>query len=228
MITLNKVLGTASIPEGALGPFPVPIALDPAVYAGRSVVGTDGNLYFSTGVVWTTPSGAGGPGITVSDTATVDLTLTGSDLSADVIEAGLNPQNMSSGAALNGEVPTADGAGGISWEVPSGAGITVSDTTTVDLTLTGSDLTADVLEAGLDPANMGSGAAADGAVATADGAGSISWLMPSETARVAFVAYPASETAPGLQGQMAWDGENLAVCVATNTWVFLYPARVAP
>jgi hypothetical protein len=33
------------------------------------------------------------------------------------------------------------------------------------------------------------------------------------------VAAPASATAPGIAGQIAFNGTNFYVCVATNTWV---------
>jgi len=54
------------------------------------------------------------------------------------------------------------------------------------------------------------------------------WIQLDQIQGFNFVPFPVSETAPGEQGQAAWNGEYLAICVATDTWVFVYPARVAP
>lgn len=63
-------------------------------------------------------------------------------------------------------------------EVGGHDALTVTDGTTVDLALTGQQLTAEVIQAALDPANMGSGAAADGQVLTANGGGGAAWVTP--------------------------------------------------
>jgi len=60
--------------------------------------------------------------VTVTDTTTIDLTLTGQALSAAVLPAGLNPKDMSSGVAANLQVPTANGVGGIAWATQVGSG----------------------------------------------------------------------------------------------------------
>jgi len=60
------------------------------------------------------------------------------------------------------------------------------------------------------------------------GSGGGSGVVVSGRGGVEFVPMPATESSAGSQGQMAWDGEYLAVCVAPNTWVFLNPDRVKP
>jgi hypothetical protein len=39
--------------------------------------------------------------------------------------------------------------------------------------------------------------------------------------RIVFVTFPVSAVASGTSGQMAYSAGFLAVCVATNVWVFL-------
>lgn len=116
-------------------------------------------------------------------------------------ESVLDPANMSSGSATLGQVPSADGAGGITWSdeigpVPSGrqilngTGITGGGDLSADRTLS-------VVQSALDPANMASaGGAAE--VLTANGAGASSWaaLPPS-------IGLPASSTDHALT---RWDG----------------------
>lgn len=70
-----------------------------------------------------TAAEAGGhDAVTVADTATVDLSLTGQQISADVIPSGIDAADLGSGAATYGQVLTADGAGGAAWEAPTGGG----------------------------------------------------------------------------------------------------------
>jgi len=143
-------------------------------------------------------------------------------------EGDLDPANMSSGSATVGQVPVADGSGGVDWSDESGlgdvtgpagdvvdSGVAVYSGTTgkvikkpvaaVDFNAQaitnvgavaghvqtsrqiidgtgisgGGDLSADrtlsVDQSALDPANMGSGSATDGYVATADGLGGVAW-----------------------------------------------------
>ena len=145
-----------------------------------------------------------------------------------VNEGDLDPANQSSGSATAGQVPVADGAGGIDWSDESGlgdvtgpaggvvdSGVAVYSGTTgkvikkpvaaVDFNAQaitnvgavaghvqtsrqiidgtgisgGGDLSADrtlsVNQSALDPANMTSGSATDGYVATADGLGGVAW-----------------------------------------------------
>lgn len=83
------------------------------------------------GCVYEIVAGGGGGSYTFSDTASVDLTLTGSTVTADV--------NLS-GDVGNQLEERVDGL----YVPASGGTITVSDTASVDLTLTGSNLEADV------------------------------------------------------------------------------------
>lgn len=57
---------------------------------------------------------------TVADSATVNLTITGQQISADVIPSGIDAADLSSGAGADGYVLTADGTGGAAWEASSG------------------------------------------------------------------------------------------------------------
>lgn len=49
--------------------------------------------------------------------------------------------------------------------------------------------------------------------------------LKAQTIAEAFVAAPASPTASGAAGQMAWSSPYLYLCVATDTWVRIVPAR---
>ena len=53
--------------------------------------------------------------VTVQDSDTIDLTLTGQQLQADARLGNINPTSLTSGAATNGQVPLANGSGGIQW-----------------------------------------------------------------------------------------------------------------
>lgn len=117
-------------------------------------------------------------------------------------ESLLNPENQSSGSATLGQVPSADGAGGITWSdeigpVPSGrqilngTGITGGGDLTADRTLS-------VVQSALDPANQSSGSASAGQLPTASGGGAIAWQDP-----------PASVNLPGSSTNNAltrWSG----------------------
>lgn len=85
-------------------------------FARRS---TDNALGFSLdGSTWYWIS-AGHDAVTVADTGTVDLTLSGQEISADVIPGGIDAADLVSGAADDGDVLTADGSGGAAWEAPA-------------------------------------------------------------------------------------------------------------
>jgi hypothetical protein len=117
-------------------------------------------------------------------------------------QSSLNPENMSSGSATLGQVPSADGVGGITWSdeigpVPSGrqilngTGITGGGDLSADRTLS-------VVESALDPANMSSGSAGAGQLATASGGGAVSWADPP-----ASINLPVSSTDHALT---RWNG----------------------
>ncbi len=117
-------------------------------------------------------------------------------------ESVLDPANMSSGSATLGQVPSADGAGGITWSdeigpVPSGRQI-LNGTGIAG----GGDLSADrtlsVVQSALDPANMSSGSATSGQLPTASGGGAIAWQDPP-----ASINLPVSSTDNALT---RWDG----------------------
>ena len=79
--------------------------------------------------VWNEAGGAGHDAVTVSDTGTVDLSLTGQALSAAVIPGGIDAADLASGAATDNYVLTADGSGGAAWEAPTaGSGDIATDT----------------------------------------------------------------------------------------------------
>lgn len=117
-------------------------------------------------------------------------------------EALLDPANMSSGAATAGQIPTADGVGGIAWaddvgpvpvsrQILNGTGITGGGDLSADRTLA-------VDQSALDPSNMSSGAASSGQLLTAGGGGATSWADAPES-----VGVPASSTDNALT---RWDG----------------------
>lgn len=90
--------------------------------------------------------------VTVTDSSTVDFTLTGQDVTATVIQSGITHNNLGSlqgGTAgqynhlTNAQVTALHDA------------ITVTDTTTIDFTLTGQALTGSVIQAGITHNNLG-------------------------------------------------------------------------
>lgn len=90
--------------------------------------------------------------VTVLDTSTIDLTITDQLLSATVIEGGITHNNLGSlqgGTAgqynhlTNAQVSALHNA------------VTVTDSSTVDFTLTGQDVTATVIQAGITHNNLG-------------------------------------------------------------------------
>lgn len=86
--------------------------------------------------------------------------------------------------------------------------VTVVNGATVDLALTGQQLTAEVIQSALDPANMGSGAVADGQYLAADGAGGAEWRPPVTHAFTELTDVPAAYTGHGGQYVRVVAGEN--------------------
>ena len=102
---------------------------------------------------------------TVTDSASVDLTITGQDIIAVVSGAD---------SATNGQVPQSDGAGGLVWVTPSAGHIaaTVVDSPSIDFTASGVDnqtFTAIV---------VGADTAVAGQLPSSDGAGGLTWITP--------------------------------------------------
>lgn len=50
-------------------------------------------------------------------------------------------------------------------------------------------------------------------------------LQPGSVLFTSEVAFPASSSASGTKGAWAWNGVDLALCVATDTWVYWTPVR---
>ena len=103
---------------------------------------------------------------TVTDSASVDLTITGQDIIAVVSGAD---------SATNGQVPQSDGAGGLVWVTPSAGHIaaTVVDSPSIDFTASGVDnqtFTAIV---------VGADTAVAGQLPSSDGAGGLTWITPT-------------------------------------------------
>lgn len=61
--------------------------------------------------------------VTVVDTPTINLSLTGQQISADVIQSALDPASMTSGLATVGQVPVANGSGGVAWTSMASGGL---------------------------------------------------------------------------------------------------------
>lgn len=139
-----------------------------------------------------------------------------------VDEASLDPANMSSGTATAGQIPTADGVGGIAWaddvgpvpvsrQIINGTGI-----------IGGGDLSADrtlaVNQSALNPANMTSASALSGQIPTANGVGGIAWADN--------VVGPVSSSNHAL---VRWDGisgkviQNSPV-ILSDTGIMIFPS----
>lgn len=144
--------------------------------------------------------------------AGLDFVLTGGELTvtvdpaevANIMTEGEDAALLGSGAATDGHVLTADGAGGAAWEAPAGGSGAVDSvfTRTGAVVAQAGDYNASQvdndsgvsgtfvsdaldaldtakLEAGDDADALGSGVATDGQVLTADGAGGAAWEDPT-------------------------------------------------
>jgi hypothetical protein len=124
-----------------------------------------------------TLGGGGGGG---STSAGITAVVAGIDIAVSTA-GGVARVSVGSGAASNGDVLTADGAGSETWETPAATHdpITVSNFGgSVYLTLGGVGgqvLSAAVLLLGINAGNISSGAATAGQVLKADGAGGCYW-----------------------------------------------------
>lgn len=119
--------------------------------------------------------------VTVVDGTTVDLDLDGQEITAEVIPAAINAADLASGAAGDGQVLTADGAGGAAWEDPAGGAGAFTDLTDVPSSYSGQanklvrvNAGATALEFTAPPAGtgdvVGPASATDGNLAVFDGA----------------------------------------------------------
>ena len=99
-------------------------------------------------------SGTNTGDVTITDSSTIDLNLTGQNLTASVIQEGINHNNLQNvginthsqiDAALN-RLATTSGT--------NTGDISVTDTTTIDFTLTGQALTGSVIQGGINHDNL--------------------------------------------------------------------------
>lgn len=117
----------------------------------------------------------------------------------------IRKEQISSGAATDGQVLTADGSGNAAWETPAGG------------TLADHDHSGDAGDGGaFDAANLGSGAATDGQVLTADGLGGAAWEAPAAGASALDDLTDVDAPSPSDNDVLTWDE-------ATSSWVAAAP-----
>lgn len=81
----------------------------------RLPIGASGQVLTVAGGVPVWAAAGGHDPVTVADTPTIDLTLTGQQLSADIKPGGIDAADLASGLALAGLSLKSDGSGGAAW-----------------------------------------------------------------------------------------------------------------
>lgn len=99
-------------------------------------------------------SGTNSGDVTVTDTSTIDFTLTGQALTGSVIQSGISHNNLS--ALQGGKAPNEYNHLSNAQMSALHDAVTVLDTSTIDLTLTNQLLEASVIEGGITHNNLGS------------------------------------------------------------------------
>lgn len=115
---------------------------------------------------------------TVAASSTVNLSITGQQISADVIPSGIDAADLASGVATDGQVLTADGTGGAAWEAPGGGALASLSDVDVAGVINGQRLTYNSTSGKWEPVSpsagdgdvVGPASATDGHLAVFDGA----------------------------------------------------------